>query len=204
MYELECLRRRIENKVAAVAVKEIEEIDPDEVIDEVEEMKNGRKDSKSNNGMAGGQKILEDIIDDMTKEDEDDDDNFTGHSCLLVTWKTNPEVEKFKELYMEESVKTHKRKSKNLVDPGDLVSEKSLQKSYKILGQGQGIERLLVKTKKGHLEEVDGDCYRYFLLADVSGEIEEASQEPNWRLETLQGHCQGGPSRSWLYSSCFP
>ena len=33
------------------------------------------------------------------------------------------------------SVKTHKRKSKNLVDPGDLVSEKSLQKSYKILGQ---------------------------------------------------------------------
>ena len=31
--------------------------------------------------------------------------------------------------------------------------------------QGQGIERLLVKTKKGHLEEVDGDCYRYFLLA---------------------------------------
>ena len=33
------------------------------------------------------------------------------------------------------SVKTHKRKCKNLVDPGDLVSEKSLQKSYKILGQ---------------------------------------------------------------------
>lgn len=98
MYELECLRRRIENKVAAAAVKEIEEIDPDEIIDEVEEMKNGRKDSKSNNGMAGGQKILEDIIDDMTKEDEDDDDNFTGHSCLLVTWKTNPEVEKFKVL----------------------------------------------------------------------------------------------------------
>ena len=68
------------------------------------------------------------------------------------------------------SVKTHKRKSKNLVDPGDLVSEKSLQKSYKILGQvgdlyrpahrwykisrqGEGIERLLVKTKKEQLEE---------------------------------------------------
>ena len=33
------------------------------------------------------------------------------------------------------SVKTHKRKSKNLVDPGELVSEKSLHKSYKILGQ---------------------------------------------------------------------
>ena len=33
------------------------------------------------------------------------------------------------------SVKTHKRKTKNLVDPGELVSEKSLHKSYKILGQ---------------------------------------------------------------------
>ena len=97
MYELECLRRRIENKVAAAAVKEVEEIDPEEVIDEVEQIKNGRKDSKANNGMAGGQKILEDIIDDIAKDDEeDDDDNFTGHSCLLITWKTNPEVEKFK------------------------------------------------------------------------------------------------------------
>ena len=47
---------------------------------------------------------------------------FTGHSCLLITWKTNPEVEQFKELYMENSVKTHKRKNKQLVDPGDLVS----------------------------------------------------------------------------------
>ena len=36
---------------------------------------------------------------------------------------------------MESEVKTHKRKNKHLVDPGDLVSEKSLQKSYKILGQ---------------------------------------------------------------------
>ena len=41
----------------------------------------------------------------------------------------------FKELYMEQSVKTHKRKSKNLVDPGDLVSEKSLDKVYTILGR---------------------------------------------------------------------
>ena len=36
---------------------------------------------------------------------------------------------------MEQSVKTHKRKSKNLVDPGDLVSEKSLEKVYSILGR---------------------------------------------------------------------
>ena len=52
---------------------------------------------------------------------EEEREEFSGHSCLLVTWKTNPEVEQFKELYMEKSVKTHKRKNKQLVDPGDLV-----------------------------------------------------------------------------------
>ena len=36
---------------------------------------------------------------------------------------------------MEESVKTHKRKSKKLLDPGDLVSDHSLEKNYKILGK---------------------------------------------------------------------
>ena len=36
---------------------------------------------------------------------------------------------------MEESLKTHKRKSKKVVDHGDLVSEQSLQKNYKILGK---------------------------------------------------------------------
>ena len=59
----------------------------------------------------------------------------SGHSCLLITWKTNPEVEKFKELYMEKEIKTHKRKNKTPVDPGDLVSEKSLNRVYKILGR---------------------------------------------------------------------
>ena len=76
----------------------------------------------------------------------------SGHSCLLVTWKTNPEVEQFKELYMEKSVKNHKRKNKKLVDPGDLVcciffvilncfftdmqvSDKSLSSVYQILGK---------------------------------------------------------------------
>ena len=36
---------------------------------------------------------------------------------------------------MEESVKTHKRESIKVLDPGDLVSEKSLLKNYKILGK---------------------------------------------------------------------
>jgi hypothetical protein len=36
-------------------------------------------------------------------------------------------------------IKTHKRKGKQLVDPGDLVSEKSLAKVYKILGKVKSI-----------------------------------------------------------------
>ena len=40
---------------------------------------------------------------------------------------------------MEESVKTHKRKSKKLLDPGDLVSDQSLEKNYKILGKVRDI-----------------------------------------------------------------
>jgi hypothetical protein len=34
-------------------------------------------------------------------------------------------VEQFKSLYMETSVKTHRRKKQDLVDPGDLVSRLS-------------------------------------------------------------------------------
>ena len=41
------------------------------------------------------QKVLEDIVEDLDNHGEDEDE-FTGHSCLLVTWKTNPEIEKFK------------------------------------------------------------------------------------------------------------
>merc|ERR1712110_1062588 len=72
----------------------------------------------------------------------------SGHSCLLITWKTNPEVENFKELYMDTEIKTHRRKNTSLLDPGDLVSEKSLAKNYRIIGKGEGVERLLVKGKK--------------------------------------------------------
>ena len=67
--------------------------------------------------------------------EEAEEEKFTGHSCLLITWKTNPEVENFKNLYMDKEIKTHKRKNTNLVDPGDLVSEKSLAKNYRIIGK---------------------------------------------------------------------
>ena len=67
---------------------------------------------------------LEEMLEEcaVTSSLPEEREEFSGHSCLLVTWKTNPEIEQFKELYMEKSVKTHKRKNKQLVDPGDLVS----------------------------------------------------------------------------------
>ena len=36
---------------------------------------------------------------------------------------------------MDKEIKTHKRKGKALVDPGDLVAEKSLSRVYTILGK---------------------------------------------------------------------
>lgn len=89
MYELECLRRRMEDKVAAAAAKEVE---LEELNLDLASAINGGYEAK--NGSLGEEKIVESIIDDMAKQQTDED--FTGHSCLLVTWKTNPEIEKFK------------------------------------------------------------------------------------------------------------
>ena len=107
----------------------------------------GSKKGSKKNGSAGRSMKLEEMIDEAGKVE----DKFTGHSCLLITWKTNPEVEQFKvrntkltlvivygmfqDLYMDKEIKTHKRKNKTPVDPGDLVSEKSLQRNYKIIGK---------------------------------------------------------------------
>jgi len=176
MYELECLRRRMEDEVAAEqAVQEALDAKAASANNSlmspcISSIKSPPMSGSPRlvNKLGTGRKMkLEDMLDECAKVE--DKEKFTGHSCLLVTWKTNPEVEKFKELYMEQSVKTHKRKSKNLVDPGDLVSEKSLDKIYTILGRGEGTERLLVKGKKeDQVEEVDGDVFRYFLLAGTT------------------------------------
>ena len=45
-------------------------------------------------GTTGCKMKLEDMLDECAKVE--DEEKFTGHSCLLITWKTNPEVEKFK------------------------------------------------------------------------------------------------------------
>ena len=135
MYELECLRRRMEDEAAAVASREAHDLaENNSMLSSIKSptsMRSNRSGgSKAKNGTAGKMN-LEDMLDEVGREEE----TFTGHSCLLITWKTNPEVEQFKELYMEKEIKTHKRKNKTPVDPGDLVSEKSLSRVYKILGK---------------------------------------------------------------------
>ena len=139
MYELECLRRRMEDEAAAVASREAHDLaENNSMLSSIKSptsMRSNRSGgskakAKAKNGTAGKMN-LEDMLDEVGREEE----TFTGHSCLLITWKTNPEVEQFKELYMEKEIKTHKRKNKTPVDPGDLVSEKSLSRVYKILGK---------------------------------------------------------------------
>jgi len=183
MYELECLRRRMENAAMAVSAHKVQ--DNNSIMSSVKSPaksvksptlsaksskskspKSPRNKNKSNrNGSIGASMKIDEMLDEAAVEE----DKFTGHSCLLITWKTNPEVENFKDLYMDKEIKTHKRKNNSVLDPGDLVSEKSLTKNYRIIGKGEGVERLLVKGKKqGQEEEVDGDPYRYFLLAGTS------------------------------------
>ena len=99
MFELECLRRRMEDKksetLQRLAQKQDEVVDVEEITfaENPEKFSRGKT---NNNGTIGGKNGLEEINEEPSKDEEKDDDNFTGHSCLLVTWKTNPEVEKFK------------------------------------------------------------------------------------------------------------
>ena len=107
--------------------------------------KGSKKRNGTKNGSAGGRGAmgLSEMLDEVEGVEEE---SFSGHSCLLITWKTNPEVEHFKELYMEREIKTHKRKNKTPVDPGDLVAEKSLAKVYRILGKVRDRDRPLQRV----------------------------------------------------------
>ena len=101
MFELECLRRRMEDKKSESLQRLARSQEEEEVV-AVEEITFAENPGKysggktNNNGTIGGKNGLEEIIEEPSKSEDNDDDNFTGHSCLLVTWKTNPEVEKFK------------------------------------------------------------------------------------------------------------
>ena len=104
MYELECLRRRMEDEVAAEQAAQ-EALEAREASANNSLLSPGISSIKSpassgssrlakKTGNSGRQMKLEDMLDETAKVEEEE--KFTGHSCLLVTWKTNPEVEKFK------------------------------------------------------------------------------------------------------------
>ena len=104
MYELECLRRRMEDEVAAEQAAQ-EALEAREASANNSLMSPGMSSIKSpastgsqrsaKRSVNSGRKMkLEEMVNECIKVDEQE--KFTGHSCLLVTWKTNPEVEKFK------------------------------------------------------------------------------------------------------------
>ena len=98
-------RRRMEDDVAAAqAAKEAYEaqtssannslLSPCFSVKSPASSGSSRSAKKKGNGTAGPRMRIEDMLTECAKID--DEEKFTGHSCLLITWKTNPEVEKFK------------------------------------------------------------------------------------------------------------
>lgn len=88
MYELECLRRRMEDTQAAemMAGADLSLMSP------LSPMSGSSKKSKSSGSGSGKKKPGTDSAASTAGVAE----QFTGISCLLITWKSNPEVEHFK------------------------------------------------------------------------------------------------------------
>ena len=89
MYELECLRRRMEDTQAAemMAGADLSLMSP------LSPMSGSSKKSKSSG--SGKKKPGSDSAA-STAGGAEQAEQFTGISCLLITWKSNPEVEHFK------------------------------------------------------------------------------------------------------------
>lgn len=170
MFELECLRRRMEDEIVASQVAQDMLDNQSSLLSPLSPVSHvSTKSARSVKSVrSSGSKKRDGTIKEMSPPPMEREEQFTGISCLLITWKSNPEVEQFKELYLTELRKDHKKKGKFETVLSDVVSEQSLEKNYKVLGKGEGTERLLVKGKKEQLDEIDGDKYKYYLLAGTS------------------------------------
>ena len=91
MYELECLRRRMEDTQAAEMMAEADL----SLMSPLSPMSGSSKKSKSSGSGSGKKKVGTDSAASMAGGIEQAE-QFTGISCLLITWKSNPEVEHFK------------------------------------------------------------------------------------------------------------
>ena len=101
MYELECLGRRMEDEVAAeqAAQEAFEATANNSLLSPgISSIKSPASSGSSSlakkTGNSVRKKMIEDMLDECSKAEEEN--KFTEHSCLLVIWKTNSEVEKFK------------------------------------------------------------------------------------------------------------
>ena len=89
MYELECLRRRMEDTQAAEMMAEADL----SLMSPLSPMSGSSKKSK---GSGSGKKKNGTDSATSTAGGAEQVEQFTGISCLLITWKSNPEVEHFK------------------------------------------------------------------------------------------------------------
>ena len=91
MYELECLRRRMEDTQAAEMMAEADL----SLMSPLSPMSGSSKKSKGSGSGSGKKKHGTDSAT-STAGGAEQAEQFTGISCLLITWKSNPEVEHFK------------------------------------------------------------------------------------------------------------
>ena len=88
MYELECLRRRMEDEILASQ----QAAEAQEASSQLMSPLSGRSRKKNGNVCSSELSPLSPSSDLQAGPTQE----FTGISCLLITWKSNPEVEQFK------------------------------------------------------------------------------------------------------------
>ena len=158
MYELECLRRRMEDQIlASQQAAELLEAASSQVMSPLAGSSSGA--GKKNGNVCSSELSPLSPTSDLEAEPSQE---FSGISCLLITWKSNPEVEQFKvkhqsrfslpncleskdfgsfqdyvfqDLYWSDLCKDMKKRTKLKRNLSEMVSEDSLKKHYRVLGK---------------------------------------------------------------------
>ena len=95
MYELECLRRRMEDEILASqqAAEAQEASSQSQCLSPLSPLSGSGSCRKKNGNVCTSELSPLSPSSDLQAEATQE---FTGISCLLITWKSNPEVEQFK------------------------------------------------------------------------------------------------------------
>merc|ERR1712062_189275 len=119
MYELECLRRRMEDEI--LASQQAAEVL--EASSQLVSPLSGSSRKKNGNVCSSELSPLSPSSDPQAGATQEQE--FSGISCLLITWKYNPEVEQFKDLYLSDLSKDMKKRTKLKTNLSEMVSEDS-------------------------------------------------------------------------------